>query len=241
MGFVHFGKSLRGMTAAVPVAMREILLPPLGLPAILRVPSEAKALIVLVHASGSSYANPRHRTVAQAFNQKGFATLLVDLVSGKEDDDRRLYSDVAALAERLCGVADWIDNEPQLKALAIGFFAGNSGAGAAFAAAARLHQRVGAIVSRGGRPDLAGDCLDELCTPTLLIVGSQDPAVIAPNEQALERLKGPKNIEFIAGASHFFTEPGALTAVAAHATQWFDDRLMKSPTDETVEAASCSG
>jgi pimeloyl-ACP methyl ester carboxylesterase len=232
MGFVHFGKGLRGMTATEPVPAREVMLPPLGLPGTLRLPSEAKALIVLVHASGSSYANPRHRTVAQAFNQRGFATLLVDLVSAGEDD-RQVPSNVGALAERLCGITEWIETEPQLRGLGIGYFAGNSGAAAAFAAAARLERRVGAVVSRGGRPDLAGDCLDDFSTPALLIVGGQDSAVIASNEEALARLKGPKEIEIIAGASHFFTEPGALTAVAAHATQWFDHRLMKSASAGT--------
>ncbi|HEY5225788.1 MAG TPA: alpha/beta hydrolase [Methylovirgula sp.] len=229
------------MTAKEPVPSREVVLPPLGLPGTLRLPSEAKALIVLVHASGSSCANPRHRTVAQAFNQCGFATLLVDLVGAGEGPDRQVPGNVGALAERLCGITEWIETEPELRGLGLGFFAGNSGAAAAFAAAARLESRLGAIVSRGGRPDLAGDCLDAISTPALLIVGSQDSAVIASNEEALARLKGPKEIEIIAGASHFFTEPGALTAVAAHATQWFDHRLMKSADTGTAQAAHCGG
>lgn len=237
MGFVHFGKSLRGMTAKEPVPAREVTLP-LGLSAILRIPESAKALIVLVHASGTSCANPRHRAVAQSFYHSGFATLLLDLVNGSESDDDQLRGNVAALAERLCGVVDWIGSEPQLRDLPLGFFAGNSGAATAFAAASKLGGRISAIVSRGGRPDLAGDSLETVNVPALLIVGGQDTPVIASNEQALARLKGRKEMEIIAGASHFFTEPGALTAVAKHATQWFDLRLMKSTTD-APELANC--
>lgn len=237
MGFVHF-KSLRGMTAKEPTPASEVLLPH-GLRAILRLPPNAKALIVLVHASGSSRTNPRHRTVAQAFNRSGFATLLIDLVSAPEGDDARFLGDVTALAERLCAIVEWIGKQPQLCHLPLGFFAGNSGGAAAFAAASRLGARIGAIVSRGGRPDLAGDCLEAIDAPALLIVGSRDFPVIVSNEQALARLKGPKRIEIIAGASHFFTEPGALTAVAKHATQWFDERLMHSAAEGVGETAHC--
>jgi len=237
MGF-HFGKGLRGVTAKEPVPAREVILPPLDLAAILRVPENAKALIVLVHASGTSCANPRHRAVAQSFNHNGFATLLLDLVKGAESDDDQLRGDLLAVAERLCKAVEWIRNEPQLRDLPLGFFAGNSGTAAAFAAASQLGERVGAIVSRGGRPDLAGDSLENIATPTLLIVGGQDAPVIASNEEALARLKGTKEMEIIAGASHFFTEPGALTAVAKQATQWFDLRLMKSTADKP-ELAHC--
>lgn len=237
MGF-HFGKSLRGMNAKEPVPGREVVLPPLGLSAILRIPENTKALVVLVHASGTSCANPRHRAVAQSFNHNGFATLLVDLVNGDESDDDQFRGNVPTLAERLCKVVEWIGSEPQLRDLPLGFFAGNSGAAAAFAAASRLGGRIGAIVSRGGRPDLAGDSLENVDVPALLIVGDQDAPVIASNEEALARLKGTKEMEIIAGASHFFTEPGALTAVAKHATQWFDLRLMKSTADRP-ELAHC--
>lgn len=240
MGFVHFGKSLRGMTEKEPAPAREVVLPPLGLSAILRIPEDAKALIVLVHASGASCANPRHRAVAQSFNHSGFATLLLDLVNGAEADDDRFRGDVPALAERLCGVVEWIGSEAQLRDLPLGFFAGNSGAAAAFGSASRLGGRIGAIVSRGGRPDLAGDSLENVDIPALLIVGGQDAPVIASNEQALARLKGTKEMEIIAGATHFFTEPGALTAVAKHATQWFDIRLTKSAADKP-ELAHCGG
>ncbi len=238
MGFVHFGKSLRGMTAKEPVPAREVILPTLGLSAILRIPGDAKALIVLVHASGTSGANPRHRAVAQSFNHSSFATLRLDLVSGAESDDHQVRGNVTALAERLCGAVEWIGSERQLRDLPLGFFAGNSGAAAAFAVASRLSGRLGAIVSRGGRPDLAGDSLENVNVPSLLIVGGQDAPVIATNEQALARLKGTKEMEIIAGASHFFTEPGALTAVAKRATQWFDLHLMKS-TAGKPELAHC--
>jgi fermentation-respiration switch protein FrsA (DUF1100 family) len=153
------------------------------------------------------------------------ATLLFDLLTPDEEADRANVFDIRLLAERLLDSVRWLNREPLVGALPLGLFGASTGAAAAIVAAAKLGDRVGAVVSRGGRPDLAGDVLDQVRTPTLLIVGGDDSVVIELNERALARLAGPKALEIVPGASHLFPEPGALEAVIEHAAQWFEQYL----------------
>jgi fermentation-respiration switch protein FrsA (DUF1100 family) len=205
--------------------VRDVQVPPLGLAGTLRVPERAYALVVFAHGSGSSRLSPRNRAVAEALNEQGIATLLFDLLTGEEEADRANVFDIPLLAERLVEVVRWLAREPAAGGLPVGLFGASTGAAAALVAAARLGERVGAVVSRGGRPDLAGDALDQIRTPTLLIVGGDDFGVIELNEQAFARLRGPKSLEIVAGASHLFPEPGALEAVIEHAARWFERYL----------------
>ncbi len=209
------------------VQRHEVIIPPLDLQGALNVPGGARALIVFVHGSGSSRFSPRNRAVSDALNEHSFATLLFDLLTEEEEANRANVFDIGLLAERLVQVVDWIERDPQLGRLPLGLFGASTGAAAALVVAARLKDRIGAVVSRGGRPDLAGAALDELKTPTLLIVGGHDFGVIELNEDALARLRGPKAIEIIPGATHLFPEPGALDFVMDHAAHWFEAYLVK--------------
>ncbi len=204
---------------------RDIRIPPIGLSGILHVPRDAYAIVAFVHGSGSSRSSPRNRTVADALNDRGMATLLFDLLTSDEEIDRANVFDISLLADRLVGVVSWLDAQPSLARLPLGLFGASTGAAAALVAAAKLPKRVRAVVSRGGRPDLAGDALDEVRAPTLLIVGGADVGVIELNEEALARLQGLKALEIIPGASHLFPEPGALEAVIDHAARWFERYL----------------
>lgn len=199
----------------------EVRVPPIGLAGSLRIPDEARGLVVFAHGSGSSRLSPRNMKVAEGLNRFGFATLLFDLLTAEEEGDRANVFDIELLAARLANAVAWLDREPMTAGLPIGLFGASTGAAAALTAAAGLGEKVQAIVSRGGRPDLAGDVLDRIQVPTLLIVGGADFGVIALNEQALARLAGPKALEIVPGASHLFPEPGALEAVINHAARWF--------------------
>ncbi|MFY9830666.1 MAG: dienelactone hydrolase family protein, partial [Rhodoplanes sp.] len=168
----------------------------------------------------------RNRAVANALNDRRIGTLLFDLLTSREEASRANVFNIDLLAQRLVDAVRFIDREPSLSRLSLGFFGASTGAAAALAAAARLDERIDAIVSRGGRPDLAGDVLDQIRTPTLLIVGGADFGVIELNEQALARLRGPKALEIVPGATHLFPEPGALEAVIEHATRWFARYLV---------------
>lgn len=177
--------------------------------------------------------------VADALNEQGMATLLFDLLTRDEEADRANVFDIPLLAGRLVDAVRWVNREPLVGGLPLGLFGASTGAAAALVAAARLGERIGAVVSRGGRPDLAGADLDLIRTPTLLIVGGRDTGVIELNEQALARLSGAKALEIVPGASHLFPEPGALEAVIAHAARWFERYLgagsagRAGPTDKT--------
>jgi pimeloyl-ACP methyl ester carboxylesterase len=208
--------------------VRDVQVPPLGLAGTLRIPERAYALVVFAHGSGSSRLSPRNRAVAEALNEQGIATLLFDLLTAEEEADRANVFDIPLLAERLVHVVRWLGREPVAGGLPVGLFGASTGAAAALVAAARLGDRVGAVVSRGGRPDLAGDALDQIRTPTLLIVGGDDFGVIELNEQAFARLRGPKSLEIVAGASHLFPELGALEVVIGHAASWFERHLGSS-------------
>lgn len=207
------------------LAVHELRILPAGLPGTLRIPSGANALIVFAHGSGSSRFSPRNMAVADGLNSEGLATFLFDLLTAAEESNRANVFDIALLAQRLIEAIAWLDREPGTRFGKLGLFGASTGAAAALAAAARLGERVGAVVSRGGRPDLAGASLDEICTPTLLIVGGHDYGVIELNEQAFARLKGEKALEIVAGASHLFAEPGTLEAVTRLAARWFKTYL----------------
>ena len=206
--------------------LREVEIPPIGLAGTLHVPSGARALVIFAHGSGSSRFSSRNRAVAAALNDRSIGTLLFDLLTSREEADRANVFNVKLLAQRLVDAYRFVERDPPLAALSIGFFGASTGAAAALAAAARIGDRVGAIVSRGGRPDLAGEALDRILTPTLLIVGGADSGVIELNEEAFARLRGPKALEIVPGASHLFPEPGALEAVIEHATRWFERYLL---------------
>ncbi len=209
-----------------PHASRDIRIAPIGLAGILQIPEKADGLVVFAHGSGSSRLSPRNTAVARALNDHGFATLLFDLLTPEEEADRANVFDIPLLADRLVDVVRWLEGEAAVAKLPIGLFGASTGAAAALVAAAKLPRRVGAVVSRGGRPDLAGDALERVGAPTLLIVGGADFVVIELNEQALARLPGPKALEIVPGASHLFPEPGALEAVIDHASTWFERYLV---------------
>jgi putative phosphoribosyl transferase len=203
------------------IEVREVRIPPIGLAGTLRVPRGAGSIVAFVHGSGSSRLSPRNLAVAEALNSHGIATLLFDLLTPEEESDRANVFDIALLAGRLIDAVHWLDRDQAVGGLLLGLFGASTGAAAALVAAAQLGDRIGAVVSRGGRPDLAGDALDRIHTPTLLIVGGADFGVIELNEQALARLRGPKALEIVPGASHLFPERGALEAVMEHAARWF--------------------
>ena len=210
------------------LATRDVNIPPLGLPGTLRIPGAAHGVIAFAHGSGSSRFSPRNMAAAEGLNAQGFGTLLFDLLTSEEEADRANVFNIALLAERLVDAVHWLDRE--LPSPALGLFGASTGAAAALIAAAKLGDRVGAVVSRGGRPDLAGEFLGQVRAPTLLIVGGVDYRVIELNEHALARLKCSKALEIVPGASHLFPEPGTQEAVIAHAARWFSRHLAaRSP------------
>ncbi len=215
---------------------RDVRIPPLGLAGILQVPKQGHALVVFAHGSGSSRLSPRNTAVADALNDWDIATLLFDLLTSAEEADRANVFNIPLLADRLADAIFWLGGQASVAKLPLGLFGASAGAAAALVAAAKLPRRVGAVVSRGGRPDLAGDALEKVEAPTLLIVGGADFGVIELNEQALARLRGPKALEIVPGASHLFPEPGALEAVIAHATRWFERYLAPAPLERTHRA-----
>lgn len=214
-------------TVSEPPA-REVAIAPMGVAGTLNLPAPASALVVFAHGSGSSRFSPRNRAVAKALNRHGMATLLFDLLTPAEEQERANVFDIALLAERLVGVVHWIDRQPELARLPLGLFGASTGAAAALVAAARLGERVRAVVSRGGRPDLADAALERVTAPTLLIVGGLDDVVIELNEQAYARLKAEKALEIVPDATHLFPEPGALDQVIRLAIQWFTKHLAIS-------------
>lgn len=209
--------------------VRDVVIPPVGLGGTLHVPAAAAALVVFAHGSGSSRLSPRNRAVAGALNAHGIATLLFDLLTPAEEADRANVFDIGLLAERLVDVIRWLETQSSIGRLPLGLFGASTGAAAALVAAAQMPERVEAVVSRGGRPDLAGDALGLVRAPTLLIVGGADLDVIELNERALARLGGPKGMEIVPGATHLFPERGALEAVIEFAARWFEQHLIPAP------------
>ncbi|HEY3788818.1 MAG TPA: alpha/beta fold hydrolase [Urbifossiella sp.] len=194
------------------------------------VPENAKGVVLFAHGSGSSRHSPRNQYVAGELNAAGFATLLLDLLTETEEQaeqfTRHLRFDIGLLAKRLSDASDWLATESETKDLPLGYFGASTGGGAALVAAAMLPDRVSAVVSRGGRPDLAGQALPKVFAPTLLIVGGDDEPVITMNEWALSRLGSKvKKLEIVPGATHLFEEPGKLEEVARLAADWFTRHL----------------
>jgi len=191
----------------------------------LAIPPRASGIVLFAHGSGSSRHSPRNRAVARALNEGGLATLLVDLLTPAEEsvDEQtgQLRFDIGLLADRLVDAADWLTANEETRSLPIGLFGASTGGGAALVAAAQRPNTVRAVVSRGGRPDLAGAALSRVRAPTLMIVGGQDYPVIELNREAFERLRCEKKLEIVPGATHLFEEPGALEEVARLARDWF--------------------
>jgi len=203
----------------------------------LSLPEGARGIVLFAHGSGSSRHSPRNRYVAQILNEAKLATLLVDLLTPDEEAiDLRtahLRFDIGLLAERLVGVTDWLTQYPDTRHLRVGYFGASTGAAAALVAAAQRPDAVDAVVSRGGRPDLAGPALALVRAPTLLIVGGNDFEVVELNRRALALLRCEKRLEIVPGATHLFEEPGALEVVARLAREWFERYLM--PTEAGSE------
>ncbi len=187
----------------------------------LAIPAHAQGLVVFAHGSGSSRFSPRNNFVAQVLRQAGIGTLLLDLLTEQEDAVYATRFDIGLLTDRLLSTTHWMHKQPGTQHLAIGYFGASTGAAAALKAAAALGASIGAVVSRGGRPDLAEEALSRVQSPTLLIVGSNDTTVLRLNREALAKLSGEKELVVVPGATHLFEEPGALEEVAQEATQWF--------------------
>ena len=191
----------------------------------LALPPKAQGMVLFAHGSGSSRHSPRNRFVAEQLQGGGLGTLLVDLLTPQEEAidarTRQLRFDIGLLAERLVGAIDWLAQQSATRGLPVGLFGASTGAGAALVAAAARPDAVEAVVSRGGRPDLAGDALPLVRAPTLFIVGGRDEQVIELNRQAMARMRAPVKLEIIPGATHLFEEPGALEQVARLARDWF--------------------
>ncbi|MGA2601293.1 MAG: dienelactone hydrolase family protein [Bryobacteraceae bacterium] len=195
----------------------------------LTIPDGARGIVLFAHGSGSSRHSPRNRFVASELQRDGLATLLIDLLTPDEEETdwrtRRFRFDIGLLAGRLVTVTDWLGQEPDTRNLKIGYCGASTGAAAALVAAAERHDCVGALVSRGGRPDLAAAALPYVKAPTLLIVGGEDGPVIGMNQEALALLSVEKKLVVVPGASHLFEEPGALEKVAHLASDWFHPYL----------------
>lgn len=196
---------------------------------ILGMPPGARGVVVFAHGSGSGRHSPRNQFVARVLQEGGLATLLLDLLTEDEEQDRNNVFDIGLLAERLTGAARWFAGEPGAAVLPLGYFGASTGAAAALVSAARQPDLVRAVVSRGGRPDLAAAALREVAASTLLIVGGADVPVIRLNEGALGQLRCPKEMVIVPGATHLFEEPGTLEQVAELARDWFDRYLV--PTE----------
>jgi dienelactone hydrolase len=198
----------------------------------LQVPDHATAVVLFAHGSGSGRHSTRNRYVAGELQNAGLATLLIDLLTQAEEaidqQTAHLRFDIPLLAERLVAATRWLGDEPATRPLPVGYFGASTGGGAALVAAAALPERVGAVVSRGGRPDLAGDALPSVRAPTLLIVGGRDLTVLALNRAAMARMRTEVRLEIVPGATHLFEEPGALKTVAHLARDWFVQHLSPS-------------
>jgi pimeloyl-ACP methyl ester carboxylesterase len=207
----------------------QVAVPGAVLDADLSLPPDACGLVLFAHGSGSSRHSPRNRHVARVLNEAGLATVLADLLTHDEElqdqSTAELRFDIGLLSDRLVATGDWLHEYPATHALQLNLFGASTGAAAALVAAGRRRGAISAVVSRGGRPDLAGDSLTEVLAPTLLIVGGEDVPVITLNRQAYAELDCEKRLAIVPGASHLFEEAGALDAVAQLARDWFIDHL----------------
>ena len=195
----------------------------------LHLPPKALGLVLFAHGSGSSRHSPRNQLVARVLREAGVGTLLFDLMTAEEEQaeahTRHLRFNIPFLAERLVAATRWALDRASMRDMNIGYFGSSTGAAAALVAAAELGDLISAVVSRGGRPDLAGEALERVTAPTLLIVGGEDRPVLPLNEEAYVRLAGEKALRIVPGATHLFEEPGALEKVAAMASEWFANHL----------------
>lgn len=212
------------------ISERPVEIPPSGIIGDLMLPDRARGVIVFAHGSGSSRFSSRNRFVAAVLQRGGFATLLLDLLTAEEEQidlrTRHLRFDIDLLANRLVEATGWAGSDAATEGLPVGYFGASTGAAAALIAAAQLPGSTRAVVSRGGRPDLAGAALPKVKAPTLLIVGGDDDVVIGLNERALNELQSEKKLEIVPGATHLFEEAGALERVAYLAKAWFDRYLL---------------
>lgn len=196
------------------------------------IPTDAKEIVLFAHGSGSSRHSPRNRYVAGVLQKEGIATLLIDLLTKKEDSVYETRFNIDLLVSRLIEITLWLKRQEETNALPVGYFGASTGAAAALKAAARSEVEIIAVVSRGGRPDLAESALDKVKAPTLLIVGGDDSVVIELNQVAYRKLNSPKELVIVPGATHLFEEPGTLEEVARLATSWFQ-KYVPLTTEET--------
>ncbi len=216
------------IASIAPEDVQSVRVGPLALEGSLNAPEKkAKGLVIFAHGSGSSRFSPRNTFVAERLRAAGLATLLFDLLTEEEGRERANVFDIPLLAERVEAAVRWAREAPETKMLPIGIFGASTGAAAALIAAARAANEISAVVSRGGRPDLAEAALDKVRVPTLLIVGGDDHVVLRLNQQALRRLAGEKRLDIIPNATHLFEEPGALDRVVSLAAAWFVSHFVK--------------
>lgn len=215
---------------SIPSFEQEVHIPagPITMEGTLALPDETEGVVIFAHGSGSSRHSPRNRLVAGALQEEGVGTLLFDLLTRDEDAVYENRFNIGLLTRRLEAATQWLKDQPQARGLALGYFGASTGAAAALWAAADLGAEIGAVVSRGGRPDMAGPVLDRVKAPTLLIVGGRDHFVIELNQDAYKRIAVEKELKIIAGATHLFEEAGALEQVAFLAAQWFIRHLQRS-------------
>ena len=194
------------------------------------IPGGAKGVVLFAHGSGSSRHSPRNNYVARVLQAGSLGTLLIDLLTEREDATYETRFDIDLLARRLTATTEWLGEQPATQHLDMGYFGASTGAAAALRAAADMGSRIKAVVSRGGRPDMAESALDRVQAPTLLIVGGYDDVVIELNQRAYERLRAVKELVIVPGATHLFEEPGALEEVARLAARWFGHYLGSTPS-----------
>jgi putative phosphoribosyl transferase len=209
------------------IEQREVAVGPVQLPGRLAFPQRPHGLVLFAHGSGSGRLSPRNVEVAQALEQSGFATLLFDLLTATEGSDRERVFDIPLLGQRLSEATEWARQQPPTKELPFGYFGASTGAAAALVAAAERGSEIAAVVSRGGRPDLAGESLARVVSPTLLIVGGEDPVVIDLNRRAQAALRAPNELVIVPGAGHLFEEPGTMQAVIELARGWFHRQMVR--------------
>lgn len=229
------GKGERMTYVSSPVTEREVTIPAArhGLPGTLALPAQPAGIVLFAHGSGSSRMSPRNQAVARQLRAAGLGTLLFDLLTEEEAAVRTRVFDIALLTRRLRTATEWLIMQPEARGQLLGYFGASTGAAAALKAAADAGLPVAAVVSRGGRPDLAGDDLPRVAAPTLLIVGSCDEAVLALNRQAFARLRCPKRLVVVAGATHLFEEAGTLEEAGRWAAEWFERHL--SPASRGIQ------
>lgn len=226
---ISYGETTEGSPKTMKsVIERQVSIPSgnVHLEGILEIPEEARGVVLFAHGSGSGRFSPRNQYVARVLREGGIGTLLMDLLEEWESDDRQKVFDIDLLAERLLSATGWIQENPETDELAIGYFGASTGAAAALEAAAKWGDALKAVVSRGGRPDLAMKYLPDVKAPTLLIVGGDDWPVISMNQEAYDNLPGEKELIIVPGATHLFEELGTLEEVARLARDWFGRYLV---------------